>query len=266
MNIRRIYAILYRQICLLRGSLARIVPIFTWPLIDIVLWGFITKYLSSISAPGTFFISTLLGAMLMWNMFIRVMHGLGISFLEDVWQRNFFNVFASPIRLGEYLTGLTLTAIMTSLMTLCAMVLMAALAFDLDAAAYALQAAPFLLMMYIFAFALGIAAIGMVLHIGPAAEWFMWPLPAVLSPFAGIFYPLSILPAWMQVIGHGIPVSYAFEGLRAVMAGGSAPADLLITGFALSFFYLALSCGLFGLIYRKAVDSGRLARYSAESY
>lgn len=266
MNFHRVYAIVYRQICLLRGSIARIVPIFTWPIIDVVLWGFITKYLATISTTGVVFISTLLGAMLLWSLFIRIMHGFGISFLEDVWQRNFFNVFASPIRISEYLTGLTLTTLLTSTMTLFAMVLMTYFAFDLDVAAFALKAVPFLFILYVFAIALGIIAIGMVLHIGPAAEWFMWPLPAILSPFSGIFYPLSILPPWMQKIGEAIPVSYAFEGLRAVMAGEALPEHLLVKGGLLAVFYLALACYGFKWIYQKAVKSGRLARYSAESY
>ena len=59
---------------------------------------------------------------------------------------------------------------------------------------------------------------------GPSSEWFIWPIPALLSPFAAIFYPLSD-PAsqWMQVLAHALPPSYVFEGIRSILAGGGAP-------------------------------------------
>ena len=64
--------------------------------------GLITRYLSNLS-PGFNFVSTLLGAVLLWDFFTRVMHGITIAFLEDVWSRNFLNFFATPLSISEYL-------------------------------------------------------------------------------------------------------------------------------------------------------------------
>ena len=107
-NITRTAAILLRQYYLIRGSPSRIIPLFAWVTVDIILWGFITKYLNSVSSPssGINFIPMFLGAVLLWDFFIRVMQGVTMAFFEDVWSRNFLNIFASPLSISEYLSGL----------------------------------------------------------------------------------------------------------------------------------------------------------------
>ncbi len=81
-----------RQFYLLRGSPARILPLFAWVAIDMVLWGFITRYLNSVARAGFNFVPALLGAVLLWDFFSRVMQGVTTAFFEDVWSRNFLNI------------------------------------------------------------------------------------------------------------------------------------------------------------------------------
>ena len=73
MKFTRTAAIVLRQFYLFRGSISRLVPLFAWVGIDMVLWGFITRYLNSVAAPGFNFVATMLGAVLLWDFFIRVM-------------------------------------------------------------------------------------------------------------------------------------------------------------------------------------------------
>ena len=58
-----------------------------------------------------------------------------------------------------------------------------------------------------------------MLRLGPASEWLIWPIPMIVSPFAGVFYPVAVLPGWMRAIAAVLPPSYVFEGMRAVVAG-----------------------------------------------
>src|SRR6476646_4993878 len=118
-------AIALRQVYLMRGSFARIMPMFGWVAIDMVLWGFMSRYLNQISSGGPNFVPALLGAVLLWDFFTRVMHGVTTAFFEDVWSRNFLNVFASPLRISEYLSGLVLTSLVTSLVGLAVMLVLA---------------------------------------------------------------------------------------------------------------------------------------------
>ena len=264
MQFNRTAAIALRQYYLIRGSVARVSPLFAWVAIDIVLWGFITKYLNTIT-PGFNFVPTFLGAVLLWDFFSRVMHGVTIAFLEDVWSRNFLNLFATPLTISEYVGGLVLTSMATSAVGLGVMLVLATTVFGLSFFAYGALFVPFLLVLFLFGIALGIVGSGVVLRFGPAAEWFIWPLPALLAPFAAVFYPVAMLPPWMQVLARLLPPSYVFEGMRRIIAGGAPPATPLLWGGLLAALYILLAGWFFTRIYRHAVRTGLLARYSAES-
>ncbi|MGB7136126.1 MAG: ABC transporter permease, partial [Acidobacteriaceae bacterium] len=102
------------------------------------------------------------------------------------------------------------------------------------------------------------------------AEWFIWPIPAFISPLACVFYPLATLPHWMQWLARLIPASYVFEGMRQVLAhqSGRAPevsAAPLAIGAALAVLYLLGMARAFTSVYRHAVRTGLIARYSAET-
>ena len=262
---RRVSAIVLRYFYLLRGSPARVVPLFAWVGIDIVLWGFISRYLNSVSGSGLNFIPRLLGAVLLWDFLIRIMQGVTMAFFEDVWSRNFLNIFATPLSISEYLGGLVLTSIATSIVGLVAMLLLATAVFGLSFFAYGVALVQFLLALFVFGIALGVFACGFVLRLGPAAEWFIWPIPALLSPFAGVFYPLSTLPRWMRAISALLPPSYVFEGVRRIAAGRAASSAASAWAIAFAVLYLVLACWYFTRIYRHAVRTGLIARYSAES-
>jgi len=265
MNIKRLYAVVLRQFYLMRGSLSRVLPLFAWVTVDIVLWGFLTRYLNSVASAGFNFVATLLSAVLLWDFFMRVMQGVTMAFFEDVWSRNFLNFFASPLTIWDYLGGLVASSIATSSVGLAAMLLLAGLVFGLSFAAYGTIFIPFLMILFVFGIALGVMATALVLRLGPASEWFVWPIPALIAPFAGVFYPVSVLPRWMQVVARVLPPAYVFESMRAIVTGHSAARWPVLAGAGLAAAYLAAGCWIFERTYRYAVRTGLIARYSAES-
>ena len=265
MRARPVAGILLRQFYLIRGSPVRALPMFAWVAIDIVVWGFITRYLNSMSAGRFDYVPSLLGAVLLWDFFTRIMQGVSTAFLEDVWSRNFLNLFATPLTMPEYITGLVITSVATSAVGLVVMLVLATAVFGLSFFSLGLMLIPFLLVLFSFGIALGILASGLVLRLGPASEWLVWPLPALLSPFVGVFYPLSTLPHWMQDIGRLLPPSYVFQGMRAILVGRSLSSGHLAIGALIALLDVVLAGYLFTRVFRYAVRTGLLARYSAES-
>jgi ABC-2 type transport system permease protein len=261
----RTLAIVLRYFSLLRGNPARWLPLFAWVAIDIVLWGFISQYLNGVTGSGMNFVPSLLGAVLLFDFFTRVMHGVTGVFLEDVWSRNFLNLIASPLSLSEYLLGLVITSTMTSLVGLLVMLVLATTVFGLSFVTYGLMLIPFLLILFLFGIALGIFGSAIVLRLGPASEWFVWPVPALVSPFAGVFYPLATLPAWMRAISKLLPPAYVFEELRKIVSGGQPSGTALLWGGGLVLVDVWLACWFFKRVYRHAVRTGLIARYSAET-
>jgi ABC-2 type transport system permease protein len=254
-----------RQYYLIRGSASRVIPLFAWVAVDIVLWGFITRYLNAVAHSTVDFVPVMLGAVLLWDFFSRVMHGVTMAFFEDVWSRNFLNIFATPLSVPEYLAGLVASSIGTSAIGLIVMLALTSVAFGLSFAVYGMAFLPFLLVLFLFGIALGIVGCAIVLRLGPAAEWFVWPIPGLVSPFAGVFYPIATLPHWMQAIAQVLPPAYVFEGMRTILAGGSVPVRTLVWGSALALAYVLAACWAFIRVYRHAVRTGLIARYSAET-
>jgi ABC-2 type transport system permease protein len=264
-SLRRTSAIVLRQFFLMQGSPARVLPLFAWVAIDMVTWGFITKYLNAVSGSGFNFVPSLLGAVLLWDFFIRVMQGVTTTFFEDVWLRNFLNVFATPLSISEYVSGLVLSSVATSSVGLAVMLVLATAVFGLSFFLYGVLLVPYLLVLFLFGIALGVIACGIVLRLGPASEWLIWPIPALISPFVGVFYPLATLPGWMRFLSHLLPPSYVFESMRSIVLKRPGSPSGLFWGAALDVIFLGIASWFFRYIYHHAVRTGLIARYSAES-
>ena len=265
MRLRPVAGILLRQLYLFRSSPVRLLPTFAWVAIDIVVWGFLTRYLNSVAGNHLNFVPTLLGAVLFWDFFSRIMQGVTTAFLEDVWSRNFLNLFATPLSISEYVTGLVLTSVATSLIALVVMLVLATVVFGLSFISLGAMLIPFVMVLFLFGVALGVVASALVLRLGPASEWLVWPMPALLSPFVGVYYPLATLPAWMRDVGYLLPPSYVFEGMRALVNGAPFSSTGLLIGAALAILQVMLAGYFFARVFRYTVRTGLLARYSAES-
>ena len=265
MSLDRIFAIVLRQFYLIRGSFSRVFPLFAWAAVDMILWGFLTKYLNTVTASGFNFVPVLLGSVLLWDFFIRIMQGVTMAFFEDVWSRNFLNIFATPLLISEYVCGLIFSSIATSMVGLAAMLFITIAIFKLSFFIYGIMIIPFLFILFLFGISLGIFGNGLVLRFGPASEWFIWPIPALISPFVGVLYPVSTLPHWMQMVSRCLPPSYVFEQLRIIVSGGAASLTALLWSACLAAIYILAAYWFFTRIYRHVLRTGLIARYSAEN-
>ncbi len=265
MNPRRVRAVVLRQFYLMRGSFSRILPVFVWIAVDMVLWGYLTRYLNAVAGARYNFVPALLGAVLLWDFLTRCVHGVTTTFLEDVWSRNFLNVFSSPLSVSEYVLGLVCSSVLTSTIGLCAMLVLASSLFGLSFAQFGLRLVPFVLVLFLFGIALGIFGCALVMRYGPAAEWFVWPIPPLVSPFAGVFYPVAVLPSWMRGISIVLPPSYVFESMRTILAGRSVSWSVLGASTLLALLYVLAAGWVFRYVHHRARETGLIARYSAEN-
>ena len=267
MSTSRIYAVFIRQLFLLKSNPTRLVSMFLWIIMDVILWGFITKYLGTFGGATFSFANIILGAIILWGFMTRIEHGLMMAFLEDIWSRNFINYFASPLKISEYISGLVTTSITTGVCGLLAMLLIAGLCFGYNIFKIGLFLFPFLLILFIFGMAMGIFVSALIFRLGPAAEWMAWPIPLVLSIFSGVFYPISTLPSFLQVFSKAIPASYVFESMRAIVTTGLFSTPLAIRLFislGLAFTYLLLTYFFFIRVYRYNLKHGTIGRFNIE--
>jgi len=268
MSISRIKAIFFRQLFLFKSNPTRISGIFLWLIIDIVQWGFISKYLGSLGKDNFSFITVILGAIILWEFATRIQQGIAMAFLEDIWTQNFLNFFASPLTIREYLGGLVLTSVTTGTAGFGAIAAIAGIFFGYNILKIGLMILPFMIILLIFAIAMGIFVSAMVFRLGPAAEWLGWPIPFVISIFAGVYYPISTLPESLRYIAGLMPPSYVFESMRNILSSSVSAEKLaldLLIGAALSMLYLIAASFYFIRVYRRNLINGSIARFNAEA-
>lgn len=264
MSITRVFAIFWRQMLLLRGNPFRPLNLFYFSALELFLWGVFTLYLDRISGSGFHFASLVLGAVIMSSFMSRVVIGVSASFLEDVWTRNFINLFSSPLSLHEYILGFVAVSIVESLVSVGFMAVLAWTLLSYRIFSFGILLIPFAAILFVFGLAVGIVATAVVLRFGPSAEMVVWSIPPLLAPFSAVFYPLSALPLFFQKIGLFIPATYVFEGMRAAVLTGSFETQSLVVGFSLAIFYCVAAYFFLHRSYRAVLRRGTFARFATE--
>lgn len=229
-----------RQFYVTLHSPFRNFEMFFWPLVDVVLWGFLTVYLRGLSPELATTASFLLGGMLMWDIMFRGKLAIGISILEESWSRNVLNVMATPLSSAEYLAGATLFGFAKVGIgwTLIAIIAWGAYSFDVTSIGIGLL--PFAASLLLTSLVLGFMTIVLVLRLGKGAEVLAWGLAFIFMPLSAVFYPVSVLPDPVETAARFWPASYVFEGMREVLVGGRLRWDWVAVSFALNGVYLAL--------------------------
>lgn len=255
-SFRRVGAIVLRHLYLLRSSWARVLELAYWPVINMLLWGFMTVFLvgqSSLFAQAT---GLLLAAILLWDVLFRSQLGLGLAFLEEVWSRNLGHILVSPIRPHEYIAALFVVALMRVLIGVGPAALLAWGLYDYSIFTLGLPLIAFFVNLMVLGWAIGLAINGLILRFGLGAESMAWMALFVLAPVCGIYYPLSVLPVWLQAIAHAIPASYIFEGMRAVLIEKTFRVDYLVIAALLNLVYFAAGVAAFLYCFRAARRRG----------
>lgn len=260
-SFRRVSAVMLRQAYLYKRTFHRWVDLIYWPAIDLVLWGFVTLFLArrqtGIPNTAAFF----LGALILWDILFRAQQSISVGFLEDVWSRNLLNVFASPIRISEYLAGSIATGAIRVLVGAGVAVLLALAFYGFNFFSIGIALLPFVLCLVAMGWAIGIITTALILRFGEGAEVLAWALAFLFQPFSAVFYPVSALPAGVEAVAHAIPASHVFEGMRQVIAGGPFPGGELAAAAALDVVYFAAAWLVFRHVFAVVRERGLIARF-----
>ncbi|MEP4079112.1 ABC transporter permease [Haloferula sp.] len=257
-----IRALVTRQVLLFTRNPVRGFELFFWPVVQLLVWGFVSVYFQQQSAgePVEKMATFLIGAIILWDALFRSQQGVAISFLEDVWTRNLLNIFAAPIRMSEYLAASFTVGLLRVLVTAVVLIIIAALAYSFDLFQFEWTLIAFYGNLMMFGWALGIISISMILRYGHAAESLAWAVPFMIQPFACVFYGVEVLPAWMQWISLAMPPAHIFEGMRGILAGDGIDPSRLLLATGLNVFYLAAAGFLFNHMLGLARERGLLVK------
>ena len=258
MNIGRVAALITRHLYLYRRSFPRLLEIFYWPLLDLVVWGFITLYLSQGGGGLHVAVTFFLGALIFWDILFRAQQGIAISFLEEIWSRNLGHLFVTPLRTGELILALLFVSLIRTFIGVGGAALLAILFFDVSVFDLGLPLASFFVNLIIMGWSLGLIVSALVLRFGQGAESLGWAAIFLVQPISGVYYPISVLPQWLQPLATLMPSTHIFDGMRTILIDGVFRIDLLINASALNVLFVSISIAIFYSILKHAKINGQL--------
>ncbi|MCW6506807.1 ABC transporter permease [Lichenifustis flavocetrariae] len=215
----RVGAMVLRYIYLLRSSWPRVADLIYWPTVQMITWGFIQTFVSHSSAPSAPMVAagSLIGAVMLWDILFRGQLGFSMSFLEEMYSRNIGNLMMSPLRPLEFVAALIAMSLLRLAIAIVPVTALAVLFFGFNLWGLGLALAAFFINLMLTGWAVGLLVAGLLLRNGLGAEALAWSLMFILMPLTCVYYPVSVLPSWLQPVALLLPPTYVFEGLRALL-------------------------------------------------
>ena len=258
MNWNKIYGLSLRHIYLIKGSFPRILDLIYWPSIQVFLWGFISKFFTMSSEYYSNTVGIILTAAILYDFLFRASISYNMMFLEEIWSRNFTNLFIAPIKIREIIAALTLTAILRTCIGLVPAALLAIPLFGVSILKLGIPLLFLLISLYIFGISLGLLVTSGLIRFGPSFENIAWASLFFLAPLGCIYYPIEILPGWLQLISKVLPLVHIFEAMRDILINDIVNYSQIIKSIIISIFYFILGVSVFYISYFGARERGTL--------
>ena len=258
MNFSRMYALSIRHLYLIKSSFPRILDLIYWPTIQIILWGFISKFFTLYSDYYNNTVGIILSCAILYDFLFRSSISFNMLFLEEIWSRNFTNLFVAPLRISEIIVALTSTALIRTLIGIVPAVLLMSPLFGVSILDMGYALLLLFLSLYMFGTTLGIFVTSGLLRFGPSFENTAWSSLFLLAPLGCVYYPISILPEWLQVISKFLPLVYVFEEARSILVNNIVNYDNIIIALVLNLIYFTIAVAVFYFSFYGARKKGTL--------
>jgi ABC-2 type transport system permease protein len=255
-----VWAIVIRHIRLWKNDFNYVLGGFYWPLLDILVWGFLGAWISraSIAQFQHYETAALLG-ILLWQVVGRGCNVMVVTFCEELWQQNIVNLFSLPLRITEWMLGAILFAAVMIVCTACVSITAIYLLYDVSLFHIITTFLICMLPLFFCAIWLGFTCLQIVVTFGKRGVELGFVLGWFFLPFSGAYYPIDVLPSWAQAFSKIIPMSYIFTGMREYVMKQKDPTMYLIKGTVLSIIYAMFALLFFVYCFNRAKRKG-LAR------
>ena len=258
MSINRIYGLFLRHFFLIKSSLPRVLDLIYWPTIQIILWGFISKFFTTYSDYYNNTVGVILTCAILYDFLFRSSISFNMLFLEEIWSRNFTNLFIAPLRISEIIISLVFTALIRTLIGLVPAILLTSPLFGISILNLGAPLFLLFLSLYIFGITLGLFVSSGLLRYGPAFENIAWSSLFLLAQLGCIYYPIEILPEFFQNLARALPLVHIFEEARHILVDNVVNYESIFTAFKLNLIYLLFGILLFYYSFSQARKKGSL--------
>ena len=134
----------------------------------------------------------------MWDILFRGQLGFSISFLEEMWARNLGDLMMSPLKPIEFLISLMVMSLIRLAIGVIPMTLWRCSSSTSTSSPSGCSLIAFFCNLIFTSWSIGIFVSGLVLRNGLGAESIVWTLMFGVMPLACVYYPVAVLPGWLQ--------------------------------------------------------------------
>ncbi|MCC6976763.1 MAG: ABC transporter permease, partial [Candidatus Melainabacteria bacterium] len=182
MSLARLRGLLLRYYYCYSRSSFRILDIVFWPVMDLLIWGFLTMYMMKVNnnVPGVF--TFFIGAVIMWNVLYRAQQAVSVSFLEDVWSRNFVNIFVAPVRTFEFVAATCISGLVQSVCVSIILIPLSYWFYHYNFGALGICMIPFFINLILMGWTIGLITTALIIRWGHQAEALAWAIPFLIQP------------------------------------------------------------------------------------
>lgn len=255
---RRVAAMCQRHFYTMRRSWPRVVEMIYWPTLSMIIWGFTSQFFATNSSYIANAFGVLLAGVMLWDVLFRGQLGFSVSFIEELWSRNLGNLYCSPLTPLEHILSLAVMGVLRGVFGVLPAMLLAIPFYGYSIFSLGVPLLAFFFNLLLMGCALGLVVTGLVLRYGLAAESLAWFLVFLLAPFSCVYYPMTVLPAWAQVVALTFPSTYVFEGMRAVLFDGIFRWDYFAASLGLNAVLVAIGVGVYLFSFGRARKLGLL--------
>src|ERR1700730_12378552 len=259
MSLERIKAVLLQEMYITARSVEVIVDLPFFSLMTVVVFGFVTRFLSSVLNP-TVAQYLYLGTML-WEIIRITQYSMSLGALWNVWSHNFSNMFITPLSMPEYVLAQMVSALVKAFSLFLIVAFIAAVLFDVNLFSMGLGNLTLLFLnLLFFAYSIGLFILGIIFRLGTRIQALAWGLVLIFQPLTAAYYPLSVMPPVLQAIARLFPPTYVFEAARAGLENPEIRGSDLAIAAAENVVYFALAVWFFNYMYRRSRQTGQFAR------
>jgi len=245
-----------------------LLTIFFWPTLDVITMGYISLYINqkfwNISqVQGISYMQFMITGAIFWSFINVTIMEISQMWDRERWEETLRFTFRLPIKKWVFLLGNTLFGVSRAFIATITALIFSWIVFGMAFGAN--------IFYILFLFVLTVGAVyGLCILLATAGllkreiEAIAFALVWILNLFSGIYYPISVLPDWMQAVGKVFPIYYAVDAMRAVSVYGQSLVNItghIIALIGFSAIFTAIGLLVFNIAERRVRMSGEIGAH-----
>lgn len=236
-----------------------IFEIVFWPIVNLLSVGLLTRFLQA--EPGTV-VFVLVGTFALSTVQVCQLD-VAYAALFDMWSRSIKHQLVAPIRPWHLLLGSWLMGLMRGTLVFMLQAAVSQWMFGVNVLAHGVAPALALLAgLLLSAGGIGLLVCTLLMLFGLRAEVSAWSGVSLILLVCGVYYPVSVLPAPLQVVAAAVPLTHFLEAFRAQLGYAPVFKEPLVRGYVLAAVYAAGGYALFAWAIQRARRTGMLLKLS----